>query len=240
MSKNDDALIEFFDSTAVEYVRHSGDDAGIAAAARVSLAEDQKTFSDKSNAGLINYLMKNRHGSPFEHTSLTFRVQAPIFVFREFHRHRVGWSYNEVSGRYKVLEPKFYIHDNTRPIVQTGTSAHPDLGLGTQDQYDIADEEIFRIAEHAWESYNYMLTAGVANEVARLVLPVNIYSEMYATCNVRSLLHFLSLRVDHPDNTFVTKPLYEIQKVAEGMEAHLAEHFPAVHTAFNENGRVAP
>lgn len=232
--------MEFTSDLKVELVQHTGSDAFIASAARVSTGAELESFEAKKDAGLINYLMKKRHGSPFEHGSMTFRIEAPIFVFREFQRHRVGWSYNEVSGRYKKLEPKFYTYPEGRPLVQAGSGAHPDLVHGDEKLHTWVNGSIQSSARKAWREYEAMLELGVANEVARAVLPVTTFSSMYATCNPRSLMAFLSLRVDAENNQFETKPQWEIQRVAEEMGEHFADLFPATEAAFEANGRVSP
>lgn len=224
----------------VTLVQSVGSDASISAAARVSTGLDLAEYSDEDNAGLINYLTKHRHGSPFEHNSMTFRISAPIFVFREFQRHRIGWSYNEVSARYKKLEPRFYIYPGERPLVQEGTSAHPDLVHGDDSLTLSTNGTLYTAYKEAWNMYELLLKDGVANEVARAVLPVGIYSEMYATCNARSLMSFLSLRVDSSDAKYETKPQWEIENVALQMESEFATFFPRTYTAFVKNGRVAP
>lgn len=233
-------MVEFISDIGVTLVSVSGSDEGIAAAARVSTGLDLSDYSEAQNEGLINYLMKHRHGSPFEHNLLTFRVHAPIFVFREWHRHRIGWSYNEISGRYAKLEPVFYTYPEERPLAQAGSSAHPELVAGDDTLADVVRVSTENACWKAWGSYEDMLDAGAANEVARAVLPVGIYSTMYATCNVRSLLSFLSLRVDDENATFPSKPQWEIQQAALKMEAILAANFPATYRAFNKNGRVSP
>lgn len=233
-------MVAFTSEISVELVQHIGSDAGIAAAARVSTGLDLSQYSEAQNSGLINYLMKHRHGSPLEHNSMTFRVKAPIFVFREWHRHRVGWSYNEVSGRYTKLEPLFYVYPAERPLAQAGSAAHPDLVAGGEWLAQVVDTNQKLAYAQAWWNYEQMLEAGAANEVARAVLPVGIYSEMYATCNARSLMSFLSLRVDDPDATFESKPQWEIQQAALKMEAAFSQLFPATLRAFNANGRVSP
>lgn len=232
-------MIELTTKLDVELIGWSGSDYMIAQAARVSTGNND-THTDEANAGLINYLMKHRHGSPFEHTQLTFLIDAPIFVFREYMRHRIGWSYNEISGRYAKLDPKFYLYPEQRPLIQEGSSAHPDLVMGDRTLNFVTNCIVRSSYTKAWRDYESLLDSGVANEVARTVLPVGIFSQMYATCNARSLMAFLSLRVDSADNTFETKPQWEIQNVAEQMEAIFAEHFPATHAAFIKNGRVAP
>ena len=224
----------------VTLVQSVGNDASIAAAARVSTGLDLAEYSDEDNAGLINYLTKHRHGSPFEHNSMTFRISAPIFVFREFQRHRIGWSYNEVSARYKKLEPRFYIYPGERPLVQEGSSAHPDLVHGDNSLTLSTNGTLYTAYKEAWNMYELLLNDGVANEVARAVLPVGIYSEMYATTNVRALFNFLSLRTDDERAIVDSKPQWEIEQVAYKMEAFLETLFPASYMAWNSNGRIGP
>lgn len=218
----------------------NGSDLSVVRAARTSTGLDQEDVSEKAQKGLINYLVKHRHGSPFEHNSMTFRVTAPIFVAREFMRHRIGWSYNEISARYTEMPASFYSYPNGRPLVQSGSSAHPALSAGDANLQEIVRSEVERQSKSAWESYQYMIAAGAAFEVARAVLPVNLFTHFYATCNARSLMAFVSLRVDSPDNRFETKPQWEIQQIAEQMEAVFALKFPHTYAAFVANGRVSP
>ena len=236
--------IEFRSDVTVELVRASAHDADVVFAARVSTVgeasiEDIDADAERS-AGLIRYLMRERHGSPFEHNSMTFRISAPIFVFREFMRHRIGFSYNEVSGRYKKLDPKFFIYPPERPLVQEGSSAHPDLVAGDSTLTLQTNECLEGAYEVTWKAYEDMLELGVANEVARAVLPVGIYSDMYVTCNARSLMSFMSLRIDAANAAFETKPQWEIEQVALVMEESFKELFPATWSAYDKNGRVAP
>lgn len=232
--------LTFSSEIDIELIQFVGNDAAIAKAARVSTRGDMKEHTEEADAGLINYLMKHRHGSPFEHNSMTFRVAAPMFVFREWHRHRVGWSYNEISARYQKLEPKFYIYPEERPLIQEGSSAHPNLIAGTPHMTENVNSRLELLYGDAWKAYTSMIDDGIANEVARAALPVATYSEMYATCNARSLMSFMSLRIDAEDATFQTKPQWEIQKAAEGMEFYFKMLFPATWEAFVKNGRVAP
>lgn len=224
----------------VELIDSMGDDEAIAAAARVSTGQDISAHSDKQNAGLINFLMRDRHGTPFEHNSFTFRVSAPLFVFYEFHRHRVGWSYNEESARYRELEPVFYVPGLGRNLRQIGKPGAYVFEPGTTEQYETTMWAHESIAECAWHDYQGMLNAGVAREVARNVLPVSIYKTMYATCNLRSLFSFLSLRWAHPLSSVPTFPLAEIEEVAKAMDNLARPHFPLAFEAFDKNGRVAP
>lgn len=228
----------------VELVKSSASDNDVIWAARVSTAGEQSLEAvhedPQRSAGLINYLMRERHGSPFEHNSMTFLVSAPIFVFREFHRHRIGWSYNESSGRYRELEPVFYVPAADRKLVQEGKAGHYTFVDGTTGQYDTVVHETKRACTEAYHAYQRMLRAGIAREVARGVLPVATYSSMYATCNARSLMAFLSLRTTRVDSTFPSYPQREIEMVGEAMEAEWARLMPITHAAFDRNGRVSP
>jgi thymidylate synthase (FAD) len=232
-----------FDMT-VELVKANAADSDVIWAARVSTAGEQSLAArDEDPArskGLINFLMRERHGTPFEHNSMTFLVQAPIFVFREFMRHRIGWSYNEASGRYKELEPVFYLPALERALVQEGKPGHYVFVPGTPAQHDTVIAATQRACTAAYAAYREMLAAGVAREVARGVLPVATYSAMYATCNARSLMAFLSLRTRREGSRFPSYPQREIEMVAEAMEAHFARLMPLVYAAFDANGRVSP
>lgn len=237
------AEMRFRSDVTVELVKCSAADADVLFAARVSTAGEQSLeqvgADAERSAGLINYLMRDRHGSPFEHNSFTFFVSAPIFVFREFMRHRT-FSYNEESGRYRRLEPVFYLPGPDRKLVQEGKPGRYVFVDGTEEQHKLVDEATRGVCTAAYRAYLEMLEAGVAREVARGVLPVSIYSSMYATCNARALMHFLSLRTRREDSTFPSFPQREIEMVAEKMEAAFASAMPLTHAAFNRNGRVAP
>lgn len=244
--------IEFRSDVTVELVRASASDADVLFAARVSTAGELSLEQDallssaevseeqaKKDAGLINYLMRDRHGSPFEHNSMTFYVQAPIFVFREFMRHRMA-SYNEESGRYRELNPVFYVPAPERNLVQQGRPGKYDFFPGSAEQYGLVEQEVRTSSRRAYESYERMLEAGIAREVARVVLPLNIYSSMYVTMNARSLMNFLSLRTKHPESTFPSFPQREIEMCAEKMEKFWIDLMPSTFAAFEKNGRVAP
>lgn len=237
------ADVEFRSDVTVELVRAAAQDADVLFAARVSTKgehslEDVDGDAQRSE-GLINYLMRDRHGSPFEHNSMTFFVSAPIFVFREFMRHRIA-SYNEESGRYRELRPVFYVPSPQRKLIQQGKPGAYDFVDGTPEQYDLAVREITASCERAYAAYQQMLDAGIAREVARTVLPVGTYSSMYVTMNARALMNFLSLRTKRPDSAFPSFPQREIEMVADKMEEYWAQLMPLTHGAFERNGRVAP
>jgi len=238
--------IEFRSDVTVELVRASASDGDVLFAARVSTQGEQtleaakrETGADERDRGLLNYLMRDRHGSPFEHNSLTFYVQAPIFVFREFMRHRIA-SYNEESGRYRELRPVFYVPGPERKLRQIGKPGHYEFEDGTAEQTALVSQEVRAVTRASYDAYQRMLEAGIAREVARIVLPLNIYSSMYVTMNARSLMNFLSLRTKRDDSHFPSFPQREIEMCADQMEQHWARLMPITHDCFNQNGRVAP
>ncbi|MGH8837630.1 MAG: FAD-dependent thymidylate synthase [Actinomycetes bacterium] len=235
--------VEFRSDLTAELVRSSARDADVLFAARVSTKGEQSLEDVDADAerskGLIGFLMRDRHGSPFEHNSMTFYVHAPIFVFREFMRHRIA-SYNEESGRYRELRPVFYLPGPERDLVQEGRPGHYQFLPGSPEQHKLVTEATRRVCEQAYSAYQEMLEAGIAREVARIVLPLTIYSSMYVTMNARSLMNFLSLRTKRENSTYPSFPQREIEMVAEQMEAAWATLMPLTHTAFEAAGRVAP
>lgn len=233
------STITISNDMTVELIDHMGGDHSIVRAARVSVKGANEIFEAEKDAGLINYLARERHGSPFEHTAMTFYVKAPIFVFREYHRHRMA-SYNEMSGRYTELLPEFYIPASDRKLVNVGGSAKPEFTDGTPEQHGDVLSSLATSYRVSWLEYQQMLQAGVANEVARMALPVGIYSQMYVTQNLRSIFNFLSLRTQREDATHVSRPQREIEMVAEQIETEVAKLFPIAYSAFVQHGRVAP
>jgi thymidylate synthase (FAD) len=235
--------IIFRDDVTVELVKSSASDADVIWAARVSTAGetslDELDKDAEKSAGLINYLARERHGSPFEHTSFTFFISAPIFVFREFMRHRIA-SYNEESGRYRELKPVFYIPNKDRKLIQVGKTGHYTFEAGTDEQFELMVTEMKKAYTAAYDAYQKMLDAGIAREVARATLPVATYSSMYVTMNARALMNFLSLRTTAEGSHFPSYPQREIEMVGEKMEAFFKEKMPLVHAAFNKSGRVSP
>jgi len=235
--------IIFRSDVTVELVKSSASDADVIWAARVSTAGEQSMDEigqdPGKSAGLINYLARERHGSPFEHTSMTFFVSAPIFVFREFMRHRIA-SYNEESGRYRELNPVFYVPDEDRKLIQIGKTGAYTFVDGTPEQFKVSVEAMKKAYVVAYEQYKIMLDQGIAREVARVVLPVGLYSSMYVTMNARALMNFLSLRTSREGSHFPSYPQREIEMVAEKMEAEFARLMPLTYGAFEKSGRVAP
>lgn len=243
----------------VRLVETGGDELSIVNAARVSLHNeskwvelDGKSYSDDPDGhtqiwdgkgqgdkildikdqGLINFLLKNKHGSPFEHNFFAFHIRLPIFVMREWVRHRIGFSINEESGRYVEMRPDFFIPDHIR--VQTGKPGAYTFEV-SKDTF-LTDKFIDRLArssERCYREYEWALKAGIAKEQARLFLPLNLYTECRWTANARSLMNFLALRNDK-------NAMAEIRAYAQTLEDIFAQQMPTVHKAFVDAGRIAP
>jgi thymidylate synthase (FAD) len=228
----------FRSDMTVTLIDSMGSDERICQAARVS-TQGAESYQTGEAKGLINFLMRERHGSPFEHVTFQWLIEAPIFVWREFMRHRIA-SYNEESGRYKELEPVFYMPARSRPLVQIGKTGNYEFVQGDDEQYQLVSACIASGTHFAYEDYQDMLEAGVAKEVARMVLPLNIYSSAYVTMNLRALMNFLSLRNSQPNAAYPTHPQREIEMVAELMEESVADIVPLAMQAFDANGRVTP
>ena len=208
------------------------DDLSVVNAARVSFGT-RKSQMDSADIGLIGFLMRERHGSPFEHNFFRFHVRAPIFVVREWFRHRIGWSYNEMSGRYTELPSQAWVPRLEEIRTQVGKPGAYTYESVSPDVADAAREEILLSNQTAWVSYNSLLEMGVAKEVARTVLPVGNFTEFFASCNARSLMAFCTLR-NHPSAQA------EIRAYAECLEEALREHMPHTHESFVNNQRTAP
>lgn len=210
-------------------VEASASDEMVAMAAWVSHDRDSEERLSDSNGirKLINFLYRQKHLSPFEHGHFTFKVDVPLFVAREFHRHRT-MSYNEVSGRYTLMKPRFYAGDDTR--VQHGKAGDYYFEPGSQEQTALYLKSKERVLKVAWEEYQHRLDAGIAKEQAREDLPLSLMTQFYATTNPRNLMQFLMLRNEK-------HALKEIQMVAVEMEKHLALTMPATYKAFSKYRR---
>jgi thymidylate synthase (FAD) len=207
------------------------DDLSVVNGARVSFAR-HKTEMDDSDAGLIRFLMRERHGTPFEHNSFRFHIRAPIFVAREWFRHRVG-SFNEFSMRYAKATDDFYVPEPDDVRSQVGKPGAYSFEPVEPRVAETTREEMRAVYEAAFSAYERLVELGVARELARSVLPVGAYTEFYWTVNARALMNFLSLRNSETAQR-------EIRRYAEACEQFLAEKMPVTYTAFVANDRAAP
>src|SRR3954453_7827659 len=216
------------------FVRLDGalaDDLSVANSARVSFGRRKEELDD-SDRGLITFLMRERHGTPFEHNAFRFHIRCPIFVAREWFRHRVG-SFNEFSMRYAKATDDFYVPAAEDVRTQVGKP-----GAYTFEQVDaeLAEEargELKAVYEEAYAAYARLVEKGVARELARSVIPVGAYTQFYWTVNARALMNFVSLR-----NAEFAQ--LEIRRYAEAVESFFAQKMPVTHAAFVANSRLAP
>ncbi len=206
-------------------------DLSVVNAARVSFAR-RKEEMDDADAGLIRFLMRDRHGTPFEHNAFRFHIRSPIFVAREWMRHRVG-SFNEFSMRYARATDEFYVPEADDVRSQVGKPGAYTFDPVEAELAEHTRDALREVYEHAYATYERLVEAGVAREVARSVLPVGAYTEFYWTVNARSLMNFVSLRASETAQR-------EIRRYAEAVERFLEQHMPITYGAFVASGRVAP
>jgi thymidylate synthase (FAD) len=207
------------------------DDLSVVNGARVSFARRKETM-DESDEGLIRFLMRDRHGTPFEHNAFRFHVRCPIFVAREWFRHRVG-SFNEFSMRYARATDDFYVPEPDDVRTQVGKPGAYSFEPVEPETAESTRDELRAVYDAAYEAYERLVEQGVARELARVVLPVGAYTEFYWTVNARALMNFISLRAADTAQR-------EIRRYAEACERFFAERMPVTHAAFVASGRVAP
>ncbi len=226
-----DDTIRVLDHGFVRLDDAMANDLSVVNGARVSFAR-RKEEMDTSDEGLIRFLMRDRHGSPFEHNAFRFHVRTPIFVAREWFRHRIG-SFNEFSLRYAKATDDFYIPEADDVRTQVGKPGaysfehvSPELAAETR-------EKLQALYDQAYDTYTGLVEQGVARELARSVLPVGAYTQFYWTVNARALMNFVSLR----NSEFAQ---LEIRRYAEAVERFFAQKMPVTHAAFVANDRTAP
>jgi thymidylate synthase (FAD) len=206
-------------------------DLSVVNAARVSFAR-RKEVMDESDEGLIRFLMRDRHGTPFEHNAFRFHIRAPIFVTREWMRHRVG-SFNEFSMRYAKATDDFYVPERGDVRTQVGKPGAYSFEPVPPELEEQTRDELRAVYDHAYATYQRLVELGVARELARSIIPVGAYTEFFWTVNARSLMNFVSLRAAETAQR-------EIRRYAEACERFLAERMPVTYDAFVAADRVAP
>jgi thymidylate synthase (FAD) len=226
-----DGSIPVLDHGFVRLDDAMADDLSVVNGARVSFAR-RKEEMDESDAGLIRFLMRDRHGTPFEHNSFRFHIRSPIFVAREWMRHRVG-SFNEFSLRYAKATDDFYVPAAEDVRSQVGKPGAYSFEPVPDEVAETTRERLQAVYEQAYGTYQELVELGVARELARCALPVGAYTEFYWTVNARSLMNFLSLR-----NAETAQR--EIQRYAAACERFLEQKMPITYAAFVASGRTAP
>ena len=223
--------IKVLDHGFVRYVDHMGSDQRIVEAARISYKSPSK--GHEQDKKLIEYLYKQKHTSPFEMCKLTLNIKMPIFVMRQYVRHRMQ-NLNEVSARYTELPDEFYIPKrwrkqdtkNKQGSVSEG-SFNPLVGLPNRSFNTLATDALIVHCERSYDLYKAMLESGIAREMARMVLPVNIYTECYACWDLKNLLHFITLRDDSHAQA-------EIQQYGKAIKQILVDLFPVTMECYEK------
>jgi thymidylate synthase (FAD) len=197
--------------SSLRLLEASGSDLGIVNSARVSYNRESKAFSE-ADGKILDTLIAHGHETPFEQTFLQFHVKLPIFVARQWMRHRIGVSYNEQSARYTQMKDEFYIPREWRVASRDALATQPEKAQEFKTAYRHA-------LEVSMQTYKQLIEAGIARELARGVLPVSLYTQFVFSCNMRSLFHFAALRAD-------SHAQWEIQQYAKGMIQLARTHFP--------------
>lgn len=207
------------------------DDLSVVNSARVSFAVRKDEMDDRDK-GLIRFLMRDRHGTPFEHNSFRFHIRTPIFVAREWFRHRIG-SFNEESARYHKLADDFYVPEPEAVRSQVGKPGSYSFEPVDETVAHETIDTLRRVYKELYAEYQSLIERGVAKELARAVLPFGIFTQFYWTINARALMNFISLR----NSEFAQ---YEIRVYAEAVEQLFAQQMPLTHECFVEFGRKGP
>ncbi|HVC87630.1 MAG TPA: FAD-dependent thymidylate synthase [Gaiellaceae bacterium] len=226
-----DDTIQVLDHGFVRLDGAMADDLSVVNGARVSFAR-RKTEMEPSDEGLIRFLMRDRHGSPFEHNAFRFHIRCPIFVAREWFRHRIG-SFNEFSMRYAKATDDFYVPEPGDVRSQVGKPGAYTFEPVSAELAQETRAELEAVYTGAYATYERLVEKGVARELARSVIPVGAYTQFYWTVNARALMNFVSLR-----NAEFAQ--LEIRRYAEAVETFFGQKMPATYAAFVANDRTAP
>jgi thymidylate synthase (FAD) len=225
--------IKVLDKGFVRLIDFMGGDETVVLAARVSTGKGLK--GEEQDRKLINYLMKHRHETPFEHSVFQFHISCPLFVARQWLRHRVA-SYNERSGRYVEYEDEFYLPDRLRLQAKSNKQASEFGEIPNERELIQMIQETYELV---YERYKKLLASGVARELARAILPLSLYTQFYWTINARSLMNFINLRAD-------ASAQWEIRQYAEAIAKIFKAKMPWTWEAFvqyvwrGENPAIQP
>lgn len=212
--------ITFRSDVSVELIDSMGSEERIVQAARASTkgAEAKEAVAN----GLVRTLVEEGHTVPLEHCVFTFKIEAPLFVVNQMVKHRMS-SISAHSARYSEMRPQFYVPADDRPCAQSGKPMEYNY-FHTEETTEIAQGELSYVAEMCWLTYQNLLEGGVAKEVARSVLPVSMYTTIFMTVNLNSLLNIIKLRTDR----YGSHPQFEMALVGEAFRSTVEELFPTV------------
>lgn len=226
--------VSFRDDMYLQLIDSMGTEDRVVQVAKVStLGPDARDA--EGNTRLLNLLYQDQHGVPFEHVVFTFYIEMPIFVSREIVKHRIS-SINEVSGRYTDLLPHFYVPNDQRKIVQVGRTMDYNFEHGDPQQHAAIDFVLKGSAQSYWDNYVTLREMGIAREVSRMHMPVNTYSQMFMTINMRSLMNFIVKRKEWPEAMVKSHALAEVEMITDQMVEIIKQQFPNVWDAFVESG----
>ena len=220
-----DQEIKVLDKGFVRLVDYMGGDQRIVQSARVSYGEGTKTV--RQDQALIHYLLRNWHTSPFEQVQLTFHCKMPIFIARQWIRHRTA-RLNEISGRYSVMKDEFYVPEPSKVSYQSSDNKQGRGGVLPLDEAMAVIAQLEREQKEAYAGYTSMLDQGVARELARTNLPLSLYTEWYWQIDLHNLFHFIRLRAD-------SHAQYEIRAYAEALAQCAKAVAPMAYEAFEEH-----
>lgn len=210
-----DLEIPVLDRGFVKLVDHMGTDLSVVNAARVSFGK-RKEGLDEGDGKLIRYLAEHEHTSPFRHTAMTFHVKAPIFVFRQWMKHRIASEFNEISGRYvEFAEDEFYVPATFRQ--QAKVNKQGSEGEIAEAQREAVAATYLESCKGAVTNYRALIEAGVCREQARCVLPLALYSEVYWTVSLQASAHFIRLRTDSHAQWEIQQYAHAVRKLVEGL-----------------------
>lgn len=228
------AEVKFRDNTYLQLIDSMGTEDRVVQVAKVStLGPDARDA--EGNTRLLKLLYQDQHGVPYEHVYFTFYIELPIFVSREVVKHRIA-SINEVSGRYTELLPHFYVPNENRKLRQVGRTMDYQFEPGSPDQHEAVNFVLKSSGQAYWDNYVTLREMGIAREVARMHMPVNTYSQMFMTINLRSLMNFIVKRKEWPDALVVSHALAEVEMITDQMVEIIKERFPNVWDAFVASG----
>lgn len=209
----------------VGLIDHMGTESTVTNSARVSFGKMKTTFDEKDEM-LLKFLIDNKHLTPLEHVKFTFSIHCPLFVRSQWHRHRAGWSYNEISRRYTQVDMEFYIPNNFRTQSDNNKQASVDGSKISENEK--AFELYKNIVVNSEQTYNKLLQLGVCKEQARGILPQTMFTTFWATVDLRNLLHFIQLRDDEHAQKEIREYARAMKELIRPYVPHVIEHFEAM------------